>query len=57
MFWLLFLYLPIMFFYAITKRTEIKKYKTIDRYNEKYVDMINSLDVLLGRTLVIGCKK
>jgi hypothetical protein len=56
-FWLLFLYIPIQFFYAITKRTEIRKYKTIDQHNERYVDMINSLDILLGRTVVIGCKK
>ncbi|NMM11469.1 MAG: methyltransferase domain-containing protein [Polaromonas sp.] len=56
-FWLLFLYLPIKFFFTFTKRREIKRYQTIDRHNEIYVDMLNRLDILLGRTLVIGCKK
>lgn len=56
-FWMLFFFLPIKFFYFFTKRREIKRYQTIDRHNEKYVDMVNSIDILLGRTLVVGCRK
>jgi len=56
-FWLIFLYLPIKFFSALTSRNEIKKYKTIDYSNKKYVALINSIDILLGRTIVVGCKK
>ena len=56
-FWLLFLYAPIKFFSALIKRKEISKYKTIDSHNDAYVSMINGIDVLLGRTIVVGCKK
>jgi SAM-dependent methyltransferase len=56
-FWLLFLYAPIKFFFMVTKRREKRRYQTIDRHNEKYVDMVNRIDILLGRTLVIGCRK
>lgn len=57
MFWMLFLYLPIKFFFITTKRREKSRYQTIDQHNEKYVDMANSLAILLGRTLVVGCRK
>ncbi len=56
-FWALFLYLPIKLLFPFSKRVEIKKYKTVDSHNEKYFDMVNRLDILLGRTLVVGCKK
>lgn len=56
-FWALFLYLPIKLLFPFSKRLEVKKYKTVDAHNEKYFDMVNRLDVLLGRTLIIGCKK
>ena len=56
-FWMFFLYFPIQLFAAITRRKEWKKYKTIDSYNEPYVKMINRTDILLGRTIVIGCTK
>ena len=56
-FWLLFLYAPIKVFAAITRRKEIRKYKTIDNHNAVYVNMLNSVDVLLGRTIVVGSVK
>lgn len=56
-FWLAILYLPIKLFSAITMRGEKNKYKTVDEFNEPYVDQINSLDVLIGRTIIVGCKK
>lgn len=56
-FWLLFLYVPIKLFSALTKIREVKKYKTINEFNEGYVAMINRLDILLGRTIIVGCKK
>ncbi len=56
-FWLLFLYLPIKFFSFLMARTEMKKYQTIDEKNFKFVDIMNSVDILTGRTLVVGCKK
>lgn len=55
--WLPFLYLPIKLFSMLTLRKEKNKYKTIDSFNEPFVRQINSLDVLLGRTIIVGCKK
>lgn len=57
MFWMPFLYLPIKLSFFFTKRREKIRFKTIDHHNEKYVDMVNRLDILLGRTLVIGCTR
>jgi SAM-dependent methyltransferase len=57
MFWLLLLYIPIKLFSKITSMKEKKKFKTIDDFNEKYVSMMNTVDILLGRTIVVGCKK
>ena len=56
-FWLLFLYIPIKLFSAMIIKKEIKKYKTIDEHNIDYVVMQNSMDILLGRTIIVGCKK
>ena len=57
MFWMLFLYVPIKIAFYFFKRREISRYKSIDQHNERFVDLTNTLDLLLGRTLVIGCKK
>lgn len=57
LFWLIIFYLPIQLFAALTTRKEKAKYQTIDRHNEPYVKQINSLDVLTGRTIVVGCSK
>lgn len=56
-FWLLFLYAPIKLFSAIIEKKEKRKYKTIDAHNQNYVSMMNSVDILLGRTIIVGCKK
>lgn len=55
--WLCILYLPIKLFSALAMRDEKNKYKTINNSNEPYVNLINSLNVLLGRTIIVGCKK
>jgi hypothetical protein len=55
--WLLFLYIPIRLFSKLTLRNEKRKYKTVDEFNEPFVLQMNSLDVLLGKTIVVGCKK
>jgi SAM-dependent methyltransferase len=57
MFWLALLYLPIKLFSALTLRKEKARYKTIDAHNEPFVRQVNSIDVLLGRTIVVGCSK
>jgi ubiquinone/menaquinone biosynthesis C-methylase UbiE len=55
--WLLPLWLPIQLFSRLILRKEKSKYKTVDEHNEKYVLQMNSLDVLLGRTIIIGCMR
>lgn len=56
-FWLVFLFLPIRIFSAITIRKEKSRYQTIDSHNEPCVRTMNSVDLLLGRTIVMGCTK
>lgn len=56
-FWLVLLYVPIMLFSRLIVRKEKRRYKTMDAHNEPYVKQMNSVDVLLGRTIVVGCTK
>lgn len=56
-FWLILLYLPIKLLSLAIVRKEKRRYKTIDAHNEPYVQQMNTLDVLLGRTIVVGCVK
>lgn len=55
--WLLLLWIPIQFFSKLTLSKERKRYKTVDEHNEGYVLKMNSLNILLGRTIVVGCKR
>jgi hypothetical protein len=55
-FWLLFLYFPIKLFSWLTVRNEINKYNTIDSSNIDFVLQMNSIDILTGRTIIVGCK-
>lgn len=56
-FFLFFLYVPIKLLSSKMIKTEIRKYKTIDEKNLFYVKLMNSIDILTGRTIVVGCKK
>jgi SAM-dependent methyltransferase len=56
-FWLALLWLPIRFFSLWAIFRERTRYKTIDRTNVQFVRQMNSADILLGRTIVVGCKK
>ena len=55
--WFLFLWLPIQFFSRLALRKEKSKYRTVDKHNERFVLEMNNLNVLLGRTIVVGCKR
>ena len=55
--WLPILYFPIKMFSLKIVATEKNKFKTIDKFNEPFVKKINSLKILLGRTIIVGCKK
>lgn len=57
LFWLVLLYVPIRFFSLFIARKEKRRYKTLDEHNAPYVTKMNSLDVLLGRTIVVACRK
>ena len=41
----------------IIKKKEISKYKTVDDTNIDAVNQLNSLKILLGRTIVVTAKK
>ena len=56
-FWMMLLYVPIKLFSRLIVRKEKRRYKTMDAHNERYVQQINSVNVLLGRTIVVGCSK
>jgi SAM-dependent methyltransferase len=56
-FWFVLLWLPIRFFSGWAIYREKSRYKTIDDANQRFVRQMNSLDLLLGRTIVIGCRK
>ena len=52
------LWLPIRVFSAIAMRREKReKRRTLDEHNEQFVRDMNSNDMLLGRTIVVGCRK
>jgi len=49
--------LPIKMFAWKIWRREVNKYKTIDNSNKNIVNYINSLPILLGRTIVVSASK
>jgi SAM-dependent methyltransferase len=55
--WFVLLAVPIMLFSRLTWKKEKKRYKTMDDHNEQYVYQMNSVDILLGRTIIVGCHK
>jgi len=56
-FLLLFLYPFILLGAFFVNRKEEKKYKTIDVHNKKYVNEMNSIQCLTGRTIVVSGRK
>ena len=52
------LWLPIRIFSAIALRREKRaKRQTVDAQNERFVREMNTNEMLLGRTIVVGCRK
>ncbi len=51
------LWLPMRLFGFMIWRREVKKYKTIDDSNKKIVKYLNSLPILLGRTIIVSAIK
>lgn len=57
MVWLLIFWLPIRLFTLWAIYREKRRFKTIDETNARFVREMNTLDLLLGRTVVVGCRK
>jgi ubiquinone/menaquinone biosynthesis C-methylase UbiE len=55
--WFIVWWLPIQLFSAWAVYREKRRYKTIDAANERFVRQINSFDMLVGRTIIVGCRK
>jgi hypothetical protein len=55
--WLTSLWLPVKVGAALAHARERLRYMTIDASNDSFVRRINSLDMLLGRTIIVGCRK
>jgi SAM-dependent methyltransferase len=55
--WFILLWLPIRLFSLWAIHRERHRYKTIDMTNQRFVREMNRTDLLLGRTLVVGCRK
>jgi SAM-dependent methyltransferase len=56
-FWLVILWPPIRLFSLWAMFRERKRYKTLDETNARFVREMNSTNLLLGRTIVVSCKK
>ncbi|HET58563.1 MAG TPA: SAM-dependent methyltransferase [Deltaproteobacteria bacterium] len=54
---LAFLWIPFLIMNTFITRREVRKYKTIDASNRDMVRQINSLPLLLGRTVVLSAVK
>jgi ubiquinone/menaquinone biosynthesis C-methylase UbiE len=53
----IFLWLPIKLFGFLLYRREVTRYKRIDESNKQIIKNINSLPILLGRTVIISALK
>ena len=51
------LWLPIQLAARLAYRREVEKFHTIDEHNAPIVRAMNSLDLLLGRTLIVAAEK
>ena len=51
------LWIPIRIFSALAVKREREKRHTVDDHNEPFVAAMNTNDMLLGRTIVVGCRK
>lgn len=57
--WLSFilLWLPLRIYAHFAMAKERNKYRTLDQRNEPFIHAMNSPDILLGRTIIVGCRK
>ncbi|MDQ6998972.1 MAG: class I SAM-dependent methyltransferase [Mariprofundus sp.] len=56
-FWLVLFYLPIQIIGALVWRKERNRYHTLDTHNAPIISQINSLQMLLGRCIVVSARK
>lgn len=55
--WFVLLWIPMRLFSLWAMHREKHRYKTIDATNQRFVREMNSADLLLGRTVIVGCIK
>ncbi len=55
--WLVLLWVPIMLGGRAAERRERVRLGMVDERNERFVRQVNSIDLLVGRTIIIGCRK
>jgi SAM-dependent methyltransferase len=55
--WLILFWVPIRLFSIWAIYREKRRFKTIDAVNEPFVRQMNHPDLLVGRTIIIGCRK
>jgi hypothetical protein len=53
---LILFYIPIKLFSKWTFQREITRYRTIDNKNADFIKEMNSLGMLLGRTIIVGAR-
>lgn len=51
------LWLPLRLYAHFAMAKERNKYRTLDERNEPFIRAMNSLDILLGRTIIVGCRR
>ena len=54
---LLLLWMPVMLGGMAARRREKMRFGMLDERNERFVRQINSNELLLGRTIIVGCRK
>ncbi|EAU55663.1 class I SAM-dependent methyltransferase [Mariprofundus ferrooxydans] len=57
LYWLILFYIPIRLFASLAWKKERGKYKTLDRFNEPVINQINTVGMLLGRSIVVSATK
>ncbi len=54
---LVFLWAPIRLFSILAMHRERHRHKSLEESNEQFVRQMNSIDLLLGRTIIVGSRK
>ena len=56
-FWLVLFYLPIQMIGSLVWKKERNRYRTLDNHNAPIIEKVNSIDMLLGRCILVSARK